>query len=667
MRFFILLFLCLTAGHAGFSQLKRKVKPAQTEGKAHTVYKERVVEKPVYREPEKPAEPRAKVTLRWKGSNTVLIKIDGEEFALAPDGETEANLKTGKVLKLEIQTPSKIFYPEDFLLVDPSGGLVEINLNGEKVVFSYESGRIRREREAAERVEAEREVAEQKKAAAERAAEITKFFSQLYVEPFQANGPITLRKTTLKSTISNSASAPLKIGYTNVDKILSNSPVSKLIQKQLEEFSQQYLKTIEEKNKELDSKFQAYENEKGNLSESVKKAKEQEIRDLQKSIQSLQENAQVDVQKKETDLLKPELDKIHRAINEFATTNSFSQIFNSNQMVLFSNGYADLTKSLMFQLGIDGGVKYSNSYSAIEKIGFTNVNNILGINPATHLIQKQLEVYQQQLLKTIEDKNNEFERKSQAYQNEQSNLSESIKKIKEDELRDLLWNIQSLQESSSEDLQKKETDLLKPELEKIYSAVNKIASSNGFTLILNSDEDLLYANENTDITAAILFTLGLGGTGSTLADIKPAKIGYTNVDFILSNTPGYGIIQKKLDLLIKQYSKELSDKNNQLEMKLQVFQKEQSKLSESLKSEKQEELSELQRNIQTLAESIKEDLQKKYQELLKPESDKILKAIKETAIANGFSHIVNSEKTLLYSNENSDVTSMVLSNLGVPD
>ena len=148
------------------------------------------------------------------------------------------------------------------------------------------------------------------------------------------------------------ASKSLKIGYTNVNYVLSISPASKVIQKQLEETQKQYLKTIEDKNRELETKFEAYQKAQANMPEAIKKDKEEELRNLQRSIQTLQENAQEDLRKKENDLVKPELEKIYKAVNDVAKENGFSHVLNSDQVLLYADEEYDVTELVMNKLGI---------------------------------------------------------------------------------------------------------------------------------------------------------------------------------------------------------------------------------------------------------------------------------------------------------------------------
>jgi outer membrane protein len=167
-----------------------------------------------------------------------------------------------------------------------------------------------------------------------------------------------------------------------------------------------------------------------------------------------------------------------------------------------------LSLSLGFQAFAQTGDSVPKASKA-PKIGYTNVNYVLSVSPASKVIQKQLEETQKQYLKTIEDKNKELETKFEAYQKAQATMLESIKKDKEDELRNLQRSIQTLQENAQEDLRKKENDLVKPELEKIYKAVNEVAKEQGFTHVLNSDQVLLYADEEFDVTELVMDKLGI--------------------------------------------------------------------------------------------------------------------------------------------------------------
>lgn len=185
---------------------------------------------------------------------------------------------------------------------------------------------------------------------------------------------------------------------------------------------------------------------------------------------------------------------------------------------------AGLVLSASAQTGLEKPATSEVKTSKPVKIGYTNASYILSISPASKIIQKQLEETQKQFLKTIEDKSKEFETKLEAYQKAQSTMLESIKKDKEEELRNLQSSIENLQRNAQEDLRKKENDLVKPELDKIYKAVNEVAKANNFTHVFNSDQVLLYADEESDLTDMVLDKLGIKAPveGAEIPETKPA-------------------------------------------------------------------------------------------------------------------------------------------------
>jgi len=157
--------------------------------------------------------------------------------------------------------------------------------------------------------------------------------------------------------------------------------------------------------------------------------------------------------------------------------------------------------------------------STIPQIGYTNVNYILSESPETKAITSQLESAQKQYMKTIEDKSKELEEKTAAYQKAQATMLESIKADKESELRNLYNSIKTLEQNASEDLKKRENELVKPELDKIYKAIEEVAKEKGFTHVFNSDQVLLYAVEDSDVTNLVIEKLGYKKAGAA----KPAE------------------------------------------------------------------------------------------------------------------------------------------------
>jgi hypothetical protein len=152
----IILYMLALIGSSAYGQVEIKTAP-----------KPKPAAKPVAT-----AEATADVNVIWEGSGTVIINIDGKEYPIPSNGNITTSIKSGKALELYIQRPGKKIYASDYLLIDPTGGDLRVNISGEHAVFKYETP-VQKELREQEEAEATRKAAEAK-AVAERKAEEAK-------------------------------------------------------------------------------------------------------------------------------------------------------------------------------------------------------------------------------------------------------------------------------------------------------------------------------------------------------------------------------------------------------------------------------------------------------------------------------------------------------------
>jgi outer membrane protein len=147
------------------------------------------------------------------------------------------------------------------------------------------------------------------------------------------------------------------------------------------------------------------------------------------------------------------------------------------------------------------------------------------------------------------------------------------------------------------------------------------------------------------------------------------KIGYVNINNILSVMPETKISEGDYDIFEQQVRKNLAKKVEDFQVKLQAFQKGYETMSEATRQQKEEELKQLQMSLQQMELDIHESLNNKHMELLKPIYEKVQRAVKSVAQENGYTHIFNSELSglaiLLYTDEKYDISELVLKKLGV--
>ncbi len=124
--------------------------------------------------------------------------------------------------------------------------------------------------------------------------------------------------------------AELKIGYTNVDYVLSMMPESKQIESELRTYTTQLEQQLQSKIKDYEGKMKAYEAGAAAMTDVIRADKEKQIMNLRGEIEEFQRNADASIQKKQQSLLEPALDKLQKAIDQVAKDNGYTYVFNSD-------------------------------------------------------------------------------------------------------------------------------------------------------------------------------------------------------------------------------------------------------------------------------------------------------------------------------------------------
>ncbi|TDE11731.1 OmpH family outer membrane protein [Dyadobacter psychrotolerans] len=154
--------------------------------------------------------------------------------------------------------------------------------------------------------------------------------------------------------------------------------------------------------------------------------------------------------------------------------------------------------------------------ASLTKIGYTNVDYVIGKLPESKKMQNELEVQKAQLDKSLGELYKDAQEKYEAYQKNGANMTEVIRADKEKELQGLQTRIQEMQTSAQTSLQNKQQQLLEPILAKVNTAIQEVGKENGFLYILNMDAGanttpiILYAgSEDMAVTNLILRKLGV--------------------------------------------------------------------------------------------------------------------------------------------------------------
>ncbi|MCX6247471.1 MAG: OmpH family outer membrane protein [Bacteroidetes bacterium] len=163
-----------------------------------------------------------------------------------------------------------------------------------------------------------------------------------------------------------------------------------------------------------------------------------------------------------------------------------------------------------------------------QKFAYVDSQYILENLPEYTESQAQLDEVSAQWQKEIEAKFAEVDKMYQDYQAQAVLLPEDMKKKKEQEIVDREKEAKNLQRQrfgQNGDLMKKRQELVKPIQEKVYNAIQEIATNSNYSVIFDKAGALtiLFANPKYDLSDEVLDNLGAASTGRKGRSATPGQ------------------------------------------------------------------------------------------------------------------------------------------------
>jgi outer membrane protein len=146
-----------------------------------------------------------------------------------------------------------------------------------------------------------------------------------------------------------------------------------------------------------------------------------------------------------------------------------------------------------------------------QKFAYIDFQELMQLMPEYKKANTDMEVYGKTLQDQLKTMNEELERKYADYQKNEAKYADAIKDLKQKELRDMQSRMQEFQESAQENMRKKETELLKPIIEKAKATIGTVAKEGGYTYVFDSSPGtpLLYKPDGDNIMGAVKKKLGI--------------------------------------------------------------------------------------------------------------------------------------------------------------
>lgn len=153
--------------------------------------------------------------------------------------------------------------------------------------------------------------------------------------------------------VGNIAEAQSKIGYVNSNQLVDLMPETKVVQKQIQDYSKTFQDQLTALQTELTSNAQGYDAKRATMTDAARTAKEAELQDQNKRLQEFNTKAQQQVSEKTNQLSKPLFDKVRGAIQAVAKEKGYNYVFDTSQTDLLVSPEADnLLASVKVKLGL---------------------------------------------------------------------------------------------------------------------------------------------------------------------------------------------------------------------------------------------------------------------------------------------------------------------------
>ena len=131
-----------------------------------------------------------------------------------------------------------------------------------------------------------------------------------------------------------------------------------------------------------------------------------------------------------------------------------------------------------------GAVALSNAQDS--KVAHINTQELIETMPAYKSAMSQLEKLESTYRADIDDLYKEAQSKNQRYQQEAVNQTEEENAKRVQELQQDQQKIVQFQQNAQKELQKKESELLRPVYEKARTSIQKVAREKGYDYVLDS-------------------------------------------------------------------------------------------------------------------------------------------------------------------------------------
>jgi outer membrane protein len=147
------------------------------------------------------------------------------------------------------------------------------------------------------------------------------------------------------------------------------------------------------------------------------------------------------------------------------------------------------------------------------KFGHINLQSLIQMMPERAAAETEYNKQVKEMSEELDAQQKELQRKYEDYISKRDSLSEIVRSAKETEIQDMQQRIQNFNQVAQQQLQQKQSEMLKPIFEKAQKAVSDVGKEKGLFYVFDISGELgtvlYHSNESLDILPLVKTKLGL--------------------------------------------------------------------------------------------------------------------------------------------------------------
>lgn len=153
----------------------------------------------------------------------------------------------------------------------------------------------------------------------------------------------------------------MKIGFVDPRAVLERMPEMRAVQQRLQNFAERKQQELTEKERELQTEIELYQQKVGVISENARQTEEERLSEMDTEFRQLQSQVEREFQQQRAELMSPLLNQIQESINAVAETRGLDYVLNTTTsngdvIILYVSeeiqNEFDITDAVMQNLGI---------------------------------------------------------------------------------------------------------------------------------------------------------------------------------------------------------------------------------------------------------------------------------------------------------------------------